>query len=136
MPLPSISAPNEERPYILTYDPGNPKDLIEIEKNVLSLLEMGFSVTNRSFGEVRLQPPPLPEGVGIMRIISQNGDDRVTWDTHIPKEVKDAGKKFFELVKQGYQAFATKSDGEKGHRIEEFDPALGEIIMVPGTAPG
>ncbi|NIR15495.1 MAG: hypothetical protein GWN86_16850 [Desulfobacterales bacterium] len=136
MPLPSISAPEEERSYILTYDPDNPKDLIEVEKNTLALLEMGFLITSRSFGEVRLKPPPLPKGVGIMRIISQNGDDRITWDTRIPEEVKDAGKKFFELIKQGYKACVTKSDGSKGHEIEEFDPAIGEIIMVPGTAPG
>lgn len=136
MPLPAISAPSEERPYILSFDPENPKDLKDVDEAIQTLEDLGFVVTAKRFGEVRLQPPPLPSGVGIMRILSQNGDDRVTWDTRSPNEVKDAAKKFFELIKKGYKACVTKSDGSKGHEIQEFDPTLGEIIMVPKTAPG
>ena len=136
MPLPSISAPEEERPYIIAFDPENDEDLKNADKTIRHLQEKGFVIDRTNFGEVRLKPPPLPDGVGIMRIISQNGDDRVTWDAHIPEEVKDAGKKFFELIGKGYKAFVTKSDGSKGHEVQEFDPTAGEIIMVPRTAPG
>lgn len=136
MPLILNTQPETERPQLLVYDPEIPEDLTMVAKKRDELLAIGFTVAWERLGEIRMDPPPLPDGVGLMRIMSQNGDDRITWDTKFPKQVKEAGNKFKELVKKGYKACVPQSDGKPGHEIKEFDPALGEVIMVPQTSPG
>lgn len=83
-----------------------------------------------------MDPPTRDPNQGLFRILSESGDDHVVWDRRDAAQVKDAYKKFNELIKKGYTAYATTSAGKKSHRIDDFDPSLEEIILVPKTIPG
>jgi hypothetical protein len=66
-----------------------------------------------------------------MRILSENGDDRIVWSRRIADEVRDAFDKFKELIDKGYRAYAILSDGSRGHELFEFDPSVEECLLVP-----
>lgn len=138
MPLVLNTAPETERPQIITYDPDLDEDVSMAHAKIEELCSQGFVVDNeRSIhGQVRLDPPKLPENISVMRILCENGDDRLTWNRNMGQEVKDAFKKFKDLIKRGHVAYAAKPDGKKGRKLEEFDPNAEEIIMVPHTRPG
>jgi hypothetical protein len=127
-----------ERPKIISFDPNCPIQKSEADAELNRLLGMGFllDMDFEQEGELRLKPPPKDERVSVMRILSENGDDRLTWDREKPNEVKDAYKKFKDFLKKGYKAFIATASGKKGHSIDEFDPLAEEIIMVPSTMPG
>lgn len=137
MPL-QLGGVETERPKIITYDPEDQNELAEVDKILKGLYREGFKLDPEHFnpGEFRLVPPPKSDNVGVMRVLSQNGDDRLTWDRNDPNQVKDAYKKFKDFIKKGYQAFAVLATGDKGHKLDEFDPLAEEILMVPATVPG
>lgn len=135
MPL-RMGGVETERAQLFTWDPDNYEEAADQRKEIARLLNEGFTVESEEEGEVRLLPPERNPFEGCMRKLSQNGDDRVVWDRRNPDEVKDAYKTFNELLEKGYRAYATNSDGSKGHEISEFNPGLEEIIMVPATVPG
>lgn len=64
------------------------------------------------------------------------GDIKLIWDSENEDEVELAKKQFNEAKKKKFSAFAVKKSGEKGVRIEEFDPDSEKIIMVPPVAGG
>jgi hypothetical protein len=110
---------------------------LEATTRIKELEKLGFTKCQDAYpGYVTLDPPKKDPHIGVFRIISQNGDDRVIWDRREPKEVKEAFQKFKDLVSKGYVAYAATSDGRKGHKITEFDPGLEEVIFVPKTKPG
>jgi hypothetical protein len=137
MPL-QLGGVETERPKIITYDPENRDELAEVDKELRRFTKQGFriDVNHHEPGEYRLLPPAKADHIGVMRILSQNGDDRLTWDRNNPGEIKDAFKKFKDFIKKGYQAFAVLATGKKGHKLDDFDPLMEEIIMVPATVPG
>lgn len=142
MPL-NLGGVETARPQTVTWDPYLYDQLTEARKRIDSLTKQGFILEYEEEGEARLLPPDRDPNIGCFRILSDNGDDRVIWDRRIPKQVKEAFKKFKELMKKGYSAYATTSDGSRGHKITEFDPSLEEIvlgakeaILLPKTAPG
>lgn len=150
MPL-QLGGHETERPRVLTWDPEVPTQVEEAVKTRHELELQGFQPrglkpyqTWLDKGELVLDPPPKPANQNVMRILSQNGDDRVVWDRTCPDQVKEAFKKFKELLKKGYTAFVVLASGERGHKISEFDPGLQEIllqegtelVMVPKTVPG
>lgn len=71
-----------------------------------------------------------------IKILTENGDDRVIWDKDNGPEAIEAKKKFKELLGQGMKAYSVNPDGSKGRRIEEFDVDAEEILMVGKTCPG
>lgn len=72
----------------------------------------------------------------IMKILSDNGDDRIVWDKDNGKEAKEAKAKFVELLGKNYKAYSVDVSGKKHKRIEEFDVDAQEILMIPPTARG
>jgi len=69
----------------------------------------------------------------IMKILSDKGDDRLTWDKDNGREAKEAKIKFYDLLKQGYMAFSVDNQSRRNRRIKEFDVDAEEILMVPKT---
>lgn len=138
--LPDVST---ERPQLIVFDPNIAAEREDAEKREKMLVRQGFKVRSRRRGKVTLAPPRRGETIRVLRVLTDNGDDRIVWDRTKPAEVRDAFKKFKELLKKGYRAYATTSGGKKGHRIDEFDPGLQEILfrekevtLVPPTVPG
>lgn len=78
-----------------------------------------------------------PESLlGEMSIMDGSGHKQVTWDMDRLNEIAAAKETFDSLVKNGYSAFASKQKMEPKHRISEFDPTMGELVMVPRTVGG
>lgn len=140
MPL-QLGGSDTLRPKIFVWDENNYKQFQEVLQEVEKMKQQGFKLVDvdtisKDLGEVKLIPPSRDSNFGCFRILSQNGDDRVIWDRRDPSQVKDAYKKFKQLMKDGCTAYAATSEGKKGHKITEFDPGLEEIIIVPKTIPG
>lgn len=135
MPL-QLGGAETDRPHLITWDPAIVKEVNDALAHQQRLEAQGYRTTRQREGEVVLEPPPRGPNIGCFRILSQNGDDRLVWDRTIPKQVKDAFRKFKELIQKGYTAYATRRDGSKGHKITDFDPGLQEILFVPSTVPG
>lgn len=72
----------------------------------------------------------------VIKILSENGDDRIVWDKDDGREAKEAKAKFQELLKKGYKAYSVDASGNKGRKIEEFDVDAEEILMVSETVKG
>jgi len=133
MPL-ELGGVETARPQIVTWDPTSIDQKLDATKTIDMLERQGFTIEYLEEGEAKLVPPPKDPNIGCFRILSDNGDDRVVWDRRIPEQVKEAFKKFKELLAKGFTAYATTSDGNRGHRITEFDPGLEEIILGAGEA--
>lgn len=78
-----------------------------------------------------------------MQIMDRTGHTTVTWKPDDAGSVKDAAKKFKEMIKEGYTAFAmdvVSTNGvtveQKGKRITEFDPTAGKIMLIPQLVGG
>lgn len=124
------------RPQTIVWDNVIPAEVVEAQQRISELKTQGFVLRTMEEGEAVLDPPPKDPNIGVFRILSDKGDERLVWDRRSGPEVKDAYKKFGELLKKGYTAYAVDMAGDRGHKITEFDPALEEIILVPGTVPG
>jgi len=59
------------------------------------------------------------------------GDTKLIWDKDNNTEVKAAKDMFKTLREKNFKAFAVKRSGEKGEILDEFDPDIEKIIMVP-----
>lgn len=135
MPL-QLGDDSHSRPRIIAWDATCEKQTKEAATEIEGLESKGFKAIDKKDGLVTLSPPTRDPNQGLFRILSQNGDDHVVWDRRDPAQVREAFAKFNELVKKGYTAYSTTSDGKKGHKIDTFDPGLEEIILVPSTMPG
>jgi hypothetical protein len=127
-----------ERSQTIIFDPMVDAQKDEADIQVAKLLRQGFVIDNSHnvVGEILLNPPPMKASMGLMRILTKNGDDRVVWNRDFPDQIKDAYKMFKDFLAKGYTAYIAMTNGEKGHSIDEFDPLAEEIIMVPSTMPG
>jgi hypothetical protein len=135
MPL-QLGDASHERAQLVVWDTQSVQETLEASKKSEELQARGFTISRVDVGRIELLPPARNPNQGMFRILSQNGDDHVVWDRRDANQVREAYKKFKELKDKGYTAFATTSDGKKGHRIDDFDPSLEEIILVPNTMPG
>lgn len=133
-----LNTPETDRPKRFCYDPDVPEDLEALKPKVEALKAQGFrfSAEESGWGEMVLYPPEKDPNQGFMRVLSEEGDSRVVWDRRVVAEVKEAFVKFKELLGKGYTACVARSDGSKGSKLDDFDPLLEEIIMVPPTMPG
>ncbi|MEX2238849.1 MAG: hypothetical protein WEB00_15095 [Dehalococcoidia bacterium] len=66
---------------------------------------------------------------GRMRIMGRSGDTKVDWDLASEDAVREAERIFREHTARGAYAFRV---GERADsvRIEEFDPAAREIVVL------
>lgn len=133
------------RPQVIVWDPNSERQIDDAKERVERLLRQGFSTVKAEYsnGEVILRPPPKDENIGVFRVLSDNGDDRIIWDRRDKNQVKEAFAVFKKYMDKGYTAYVVNEDGSHGHKITEFDPGLEEIIMnageailVPKTKPG
>ena len=74
--------------------------------------------------------------MGEMKVMSVEGDVKVVWDPSNDDEVDAAEDQFNSLMKKGFSAYSVKKDGDKGRRVEKFDPKLESLIMVPEIVGG
>lgn len=81
--------------------------------------------------------------MGVLRVISRRGDDRVTWgsaklevdDPEALNAVRETERIFHEQRARGATAFKV----EKGHvpvRIDQFDREAEQIVIVPRVVGG
>jgi len=81
--------------------------------------------------------------VGMLRIMSRRGDDRVMWDlksveSNDPEAVaaiKEAERIFNEERARGTTAFKVES-GKTVERIDKFDRTAEQIVIVPRVIGG
>lgn len=142
MPL-QLGGIETDRPQIIAYDPAIAAEVQEALARRTRLVKQGYLLKKEEPGEIHLDPPPKGPHIGVFRILSQNGDERLVWDRRDAKQVREAFTKFKELLKKGYTAFTVLANGARGHKLTEFDPGLQEILMtakevlmVPPTIPG
>jgi len=64
-----------------------------------------------------------------MQVLDHTGHTKVEWNPDIDAEVASARAVFNEMTGKGYRAF-TVNNG-KSRRIENFDPDLAEMVLVP-----
>jgi hypothetical protein len=131
--MPLCLQPSSEPTQRILWDPAVSVEVDEALAKLQDLTGRGFSVSGGSMpdGELVLTPPPRPSGTGLMRIMSENGDDRVVWDRRVADQVREAYDKFKELIEKGYRAYAILANGDRGHELSDFDPMVEELLLVP-----
>jgi len=81
--------------------------------------------------------------VGMLRVMSRRGDDRITWDgqrvlsgdPEAIAAVREAERIFEQERAKGATAFRI-DPGEPAQRIEEFDQTAEQIVLVPRVVGG
>lgn len=81
--------------------------------------------------------------VGMLRVMSRRGDDRLTWDeqkvlagdSEAIAAVREAERIFAQERAKGATAFRVES-GKVAQRIEKFDATAEQIVMVPRVVGG
>ena len=81
--------------------------------------------------------------MGILRVLSRNGDDQHQWsqtavkagDTEAIAAVKEAERIFREQRARGAVAVRV-APGKPAEKIDQFDPNAQEIVMVPRVVGG
>src|SRR5579875_2904044 len=81
--------------------------------------------------------------VGMLRVMSRRGDDRVTWDEQkvlagdpeALAAIREAERIFAQERAKGATAFKVET-GKPAERIEQFDRTAEQIIMVPRVVGG
>ena len=81
--------------------------------------------------------------MGMLRIMSRRGDDRLTWDQHKAQvgdpealaAVREAERIFAQERAKGATAFKLEP-GKPAQRIETFDETAEQIVLVPRVVGG
>ena len=81
--------------------------------------------------------------MGMLRVMSRRGDDRVTWDEQkvqagdpeATAAVREAERIFAQERAKGATAFRVEP-GKPTQRIEQFDRTAEQIILVPRVVGG
>jgi hypothetical protein len=81
--------------------------------------------------------------VGMLRIMSRRGDDRIVWDHTLVEigdpeaeaAVREAARIFAEQRARGATAFKVES-GKPGQVIQTFDATAEQIVLVPRVIGG
>ena len=81
--------------------------------------------------------------VGMLRVMSRRGDDRVTWDeekvqagdTEAVAAIREAERIFAQERAKGATAFRVEP-GKPVQRIGQFDPTAEQIVLVPRVVGG
>jgi hypothetical protein len=68
---------------------------------------------------------------GTMNTLDRSGHTSISWDADNPDEVRTARAVFDEMREKGYRAFTVGRRGERGSRLDSFDPRAEEIMLVP-----
>lgn len=128
----------------VVWDSNKMKEIDEAKSEFLKFKRMGYEIVTLKGDELEHFHPShevfvvkaRKTGRHVMKILSENGDDRIIWDKEKGQEAKEAKIKFQEFLGKGYKAYSVDDQGRKNRRIEEFDVDAEEILMVPPTARG
>jgi hypothetical protein len=72
-----------------------------------------------------------------MHVLDSGGDTKIMWNADNHDEVQAAKAHFKLLREKHYLAFKAEGrEGTRGTQINEFDPDLERIIMVPRSVGG
>lgn len=140
MPL-QLADASTERPKQIQWDPTLAEDWEAADRKIREYRNQGFTLRAvagdlKRAGIAFMDPPARDPNLILFRVLSNEGDTRLVWDRREPTQVKEAYQRFKDLLDKGYTAYAVRSDGKKGSRLDEFDPLHEEIVMVPRTMPG
>lgn len=120
------------------------KEIDEAKSVVMKFKRLGYEIVLSNGKPMEKFKPSFEEVIikakrvyrNILKILTEDGDDRLTWDRENGQQAKEAKAKFFEFLKKGYKAFSVDVKGEKNRRIDEFDVDAEEILMIPPTSQG
>ncbi len=81
--------------------------------------------------------------MGMLRVMSRRGDDRVTWDQQklqagdpeATAAIREAERIFAQERAKGATAFRI-DPGKPAQRIEEFDQTAEQVVLVPRVVGG
>jgi hypothetical protein len=81
--------------------------------------------------------------VGMLRVMSRRGDDRITWDAQkvvtgdqeTAAAIREAERIFAQERAKGATAFRI-NPGKPAERIEQFDRTAEQIVLVPRVVGG
>lgn len=81
--------------------------------------------------------------MGMLRVMSRRGDDRITWDStkieigdpEAKAAIREAERIFNEERIKGATAFKIET-GKPAERIEKFDRTAEQIVIVPRVVGG
>lgn len=68
-----------------------------------------------------------------MQVLDVTGHTEVKWNPNIKEEVDVAKATFKAMTKKGYRAFEA---GDNGGQMDDFDPKIGRIILLPQLVGG
>lgn len=126
----------------IVWDPLRLKEIDEAKKVFLSYKRQGYEIVTSDGSKLDKFAPSLGEvivrankiiGQCVLKILSDKGDDRISWNKNRGQEAKEAKKKFDELVTKGYKIYSVTEDGKKKMRVSEFDVDAEELIAIPPT---
>jgi hypothetical protein len=136
----------------VVWDAKKKNEVEEAKQRIIAFKNRGFKIihVNETTGEPMHDKPmqffrPWYEEVvilaertftNIMKILTEKGDERLTWNRDNGLEAMDAKKKFEEWIKKDFKAFSVDVKGKKKKEIFEFDVEAEEILMVPPTYKG
>jgi hypothetical protein len=128
----------------IVWDSKNKRQVEEAKKQIIAFKNSGYKIILADGKPMQFFRPYLEEVVvlaeraftSIMKILTEKGDERLTWNRDNGLEAMDAKKKFEEWIKKGYKAFSVDVKGKKKKEIFEFDVEAEEILMVPPTYKG
>lgn len=73
-----------------------------------------------------------------MQIVGREGHTTTAWDPANPAEVEAARAMFEAMTSRSppYRAFYVGKRGQQGSRMESFDPAAEQMVLVPQVVGG
>jgi hypothetical protein len=130
----------------VVWDAARKKEIEEAKQEYLRYKRMGLEIMDpdgtllvrfkATRGEFRVIATSTPTGMRVMKILSDKGDERLTWSMYDRKKVQSAEEKFKDLLSKGYKAYSVTDSGKKKVRVTEFDMDAQEVIMIPPTSKG
>lgn len=69
--------------------------------------------------------------LGVMEVLTQDGDLKQMWDSAIATEVEQARRLFADMRAKGYFAYKVDAKGDKAEVLNEFDPHVEKMILAP-----
>lgn len=128
----------------VVWDRRRMKEVEEAKQFILKYKRKGHEILKADGSVMERFNPALEEVIikaekfarGVMKILSDKGDERLVWDMDNGQQAMEAKKKFNDLLKKGHKAYSVDHNGKKNRRIDEFDVEAEEILMVPEVVKG
>lgn len=128
----------------IIWDGKKMKEIEQAKQMIMKYKRKGYKIMKSDGTLMERFSPALEEVIvevqkiakSVMKILTEEGDERIVWDKDNGREAKEAKRKFLELLIKGYTAFSVDVDSQKNRKIKEFDVDAEEILMVPETVKG